>query len=488
MTTKLLSTSVALKTPVQKTGYCAEQVSKTLTNGFFTVDQKWIVRYWNAAAEKILRVKATDIIGRNLWDQFAGVIPLEFYALDQKVFMQDVPVHFEEYWGEMGAWFDVVTYHCDGILSVSFKSSNMPHAEYPENPTQRLKTLTELYRFVTEITNDCLWEWDLQNQEIFWIDGGHKRFFGYQVENALIPQSFWESCIHPDDKTRVLANLKKIVDGGSKALWEEEYRFKMAGGEYAYVRDRGHIIYDENNVASRIIGATQNITEKVLLEKKLATERQVTQFAITAAVLAAQEKERADIGRELNENLGQILAVSMIYIQMAKGNELKRDDYLQKSMDFILNVTEDLRKLTKTLVTPGLNFGLSESIINLVSDFVEAHAIRIEFYKDDFNDEGLDEKLEVNIFRIVQEQLNNIVQHADATLAVINLRRNGNEVRLKISDDGKGCDSSKLTDGVGILNIKSRSALYGGTATIISTPGNGFVLKVVMYDPTIKLN
>ena len=69
-----------------------------------------------------------------------------------------------------------------------------------DHPEQQLKVLNELYRFVTEVTNDCLWEWDLQNKEMFWIDGGHKRVFGYPIENTLIPQSFWEELLHPDDK------------------------------------------------------------------------------------------------------------------------------------------------------------------------------------------------------------------------------------------------------------------------------------------------
>jgi PAS domain-containing protein len=182
--------------------YETEPVTKTLTNGFFTVDNKWIVKYWNKAAEKILGIKSKDIIGKNLWEKFEGIIPLEFFSIDQSAFLQDTPLHFEKYWGEMGVWFDVITYHCDDSLSVSFKSSKHPHAKI--NHKKRLKILAELYCFVTEITNDCLWEWNLETGEIFWIDGGHKRMFGYPVENALIPQGFWESRIHPDDKERVL--------------------------------------------------------------------------------------------------------------------------------------------------------------------------------------------------------------------------------------------------------------------------------------------
>lgn len=252
--------------------YQGKPVTETLTNGFFSVDDKWTVKYWNKAAEKILGVPASDIVGKNLWKEFAGIIPVEFYAIDQKTFRRDIPVHFEEYWGQMGAWFDVITYHCDNTLSVSFKSSTHFHSGSIESPEQKLKILTELYKYVTEITNDCLWELYLQGEEIFWIDGGHKRTFGYQVENALIPQTFWEECIHPEDRIRVLTRLSHMITAKA-GHWEDKYRFKKADGSFAYVQDRGHIVYDDNNEALRIIGATQDITKNVLLENELTKKK-----------------------------------------------------------------------------------------------------------------------------------------------------------------------------------------------------------------------
>jgi PAS domain S-box-containing protein len=261
MATQLLphtTDSIAKRGSINK--YPMQPITETLTNGFFTVDQKWTVKYWNDAAEKILGVLSKDIVGKNLWEKFADVIPIEFYTVYQKAFLPGIPIHFEEYLGEMGAWFDVITYYCDDTLSVSFKTSKQLQ---PGNPTQQLKILTELYRFVTEVTNDCLWEWDLQAKEIFWIDGGHKRVFGYPVQNALVPQSFWESRLHPEDKSRVLSKLNNINAAG---LWEIEYRFQKANGEYAFVHDRGHIIFDEDKKPSRMIGATQDITVRKLAE------------------------------------------------------------------------------------------------------------------------------------------------------------------------------------------------------------------------------
>ena len=219
-------------------------MTEIITNGFFVVNHKWIVKHWNKAAEALLAVKAADVVGRNLWEVFAGIIPLQFYTVYHKAFLQDIPVHFVEYWEEMGYWFDVVTYYYEDSLSVSFKHINQPADQ--KFPEKHLKTLNELYRYVTEVTNDCLWEWDLSAKELFWIDGGHKRVFGYPIVNAIVPQHFWENRLHPDDKRRVLKSLSEIIATGTASVWEDEYRFRKADGQYAHVQDRAHIIYGKD--------------------------------------------------------------------------------------------------------------------------------------------------------------------------------------------------------------------------------------------------
>ena len=470
---------------VGKNGYSGKPITEIITNGFFTVDQHWTVKYWNKAAETLLGVPAVDIIGKNLWEEFAGALPVDFYEVYHNAFIEDIPAHFEEYWGKMGAWFDVITYHCDDTLSVSFRSRN--HLGHSGRLQQRLKMLNDLYKFVTEVTNDCLWEWDLHTRELFWIDGGHKRVFGYQIVNALIPQSFWENHLHPDDKVRILKRLNKIISTASDRTWEDEYRFQKADGSYAYVHDRAHIIYDADGVACRMVGATQDITgrksaELKLLEseKKLVRERLTRQKAIIHAALLAQEKERAEIGKELHDNLNQVLGAAKLYIEMAKTDDENREMCLEKSSGFIVNVIEEIRKISKTLSTPGMIMGLSESIKILLDDLITVHAIKIKFKEDRINEEDLDEKLQLTIFRIVQEQLNNILKHANATRATINLTKKGNEIVLLISDNGNGCNILKEGNGVGIINIRSRAELYQGVVTTVSNPGEGYALKVVL--------
>ena len=121
-----------------------------------------------------------------------------------------------------------------------------------------------------------------------------------------------------------------------------------------------------------------------------------------------------------------------------------------------------------------------DNIKNLLKDLKELRPLKFEFHKKNISEEDLNEEMQVAIFRIVQEQINNILRHANASEASILLSKLGNEVTLLISDNGEGCDMTKEKNGVGIINIKSRADLYHGSVTIVSEPGHGFELKVIL--------
>jgi len=124
--------------------------------------------------------------------------------------------------------------------------------------------------------------------------------------------------------------------------------------------------------------------------------------------------------------------------------------------------------------------GLKESIRLLLDDLIVIHPIKIEFRGVGVEEEKMDEKMKLDIFRIIQEQLNNILKHANASRAAISLTGQAGKIILRISDNGQGCDNSKEMKGVGIMNIRGRVELYHGKVSIITKPGKGYVLKVVL--------
>jgi PAS domain S-box-containing protein len=466
--------------------YQVSPITEIIMNGFFTVNQKWIVTHWNKASEDLSGLGAKDILGKNLWKQFPEAISSNFFTACHKAFREEKPLHFEQYCARRKTWFDLIAYHINNSLSISFK--RIVHNEQLSANLyvdQQLGKLTNFYRLVTEVTNDALWEWDLIEGEIYWIDGGHKRAFGYEIENSLVPQCFWESRLHPDDKSRVISKLKRIMNQPARSIWEDEYRFKKADSNYAYVHDRGHIIYEKGK-ATRMIGATQDITSRKITEIELMQQKLIKYREITDAVRTAQERERSEIGKELHENVNQILSAARLYIGIAKTEKTNKNKYLEKSSTFLLNGIEEIRRICKILAPIGIyHIGLVESINDLINNLKEEKSLQIKFDDAGIDLKDLDLKLKLTIFRIVQEQLNNIVKHSKATKAIIHLSREQNEIILSISDNGRGCNILKAKEGVGIININSRADFYHGSVVVNSEQGGGFVLKVVLPFNTI---
>ncbi len=467
---------------------CPDKPMREIMNtGFFVVDRSWTVTHWNKVAESLLAKSAEDVVGANLWEACAMAIPEKFYSVYHGVFLQEIPrPNVVLRWAELGSWLEVVSIQSNDSLSVSFRSDHRTGRR--KDSRDRVTVLNEIYRFVTQVTADCLWEWDIPAREFFWLDGGHHRAFGYPIINAIVPQQFWENCIHPEDKPRILSGLEAVIGIGSATIWEDEYRFKKADNNYCHVRDRAHIIYGEGRKATRMIGATHDITarrqaEIKLLESErtLGQERLSKQKELTEAVLSAQELERADIGKELHDNLNQILGATKMYIELAKADDGSREFCLNKSSALLVTVIEEIRRISKSLTVPGKHLmQIAESIHILLDDLSILHPIKIAFTERGVDEERLSDKIRLDIFRIVQEQLNNILKHAQATSATIGLIQENSQLLLEIADNGKGCEITQESEGIGIRNIRTRVDSHNGTLSVVSRPGEGFTLSVAL--------
>jgi PAS domain S-box-containing protein len=461
-------------------------VQTVMGTGFFVVDNNWTVIYWNKVAETITKKESKDVVGFVLW-QVSGIsIPEELRSLYNDTHQpaispqQPTVAHF----ARMGNWREVVSYKTNDTLSVSFRTA-LPAAPEP-NAQERLAFLNDVYRFITEVSADCLWERDISSREFFWLDGGHKRVLGYPIVDAVVPQQFWEDCLHPDDRMRVLAGMENAVASGECTIWEDEYRFKKLDNTYCYFQDRAYIIGDKTHGPLRMIGAAHDITARrqaemrlIESERILGQERLLKQKEVTEAVLAAQEREKAEIGRELHDNLNQILGAAKMYIELAKTNEESRSYCLNKSAALLTLVIQDVRNLSKTLTVPDRRLmKISESITILLDNVREVHPVAIVYNEHGIEEDRLTDKLCHDILRIVQEQLNNIMKHAEATSAAINLRQENSDLVLQIIDNGMGCDLELETDGIGLANIKMRVDSHNGDITLDSQPGEGFALTI----------
>lgn len=345
---------------------------------------------------------------------------------------------------------------------------------------EKIKISNERYLLATMATNDAIWDADLIGDTIYWGEGFHT-LFGYKAGYFSDFNGVWESYIHPQDKNRVIDGLSKFIESNSQHVWQDEYRFKKADGKYVLVSDRGFLIYNQMGKVSRMVGSMQDVTEKREMEKKLLKQQLNKQKLVAQAVVDAQEKERSIIGKELHDNVNQILSTAKLYLEVAKSDDKERDNLIDMSTKSISDAINEIRAISRSLVPSSIgDLGLVDSIQDLVDSIKLTRKLNVEFYHHDMIDDYLSEPLKLMLFRIAQEQVNNVMKHSEAKNMVIELSADNESVNISISDDGKGFDQDmvKQNKGLGLFNISSRAELFNGKVDIITAPGKGCTLNI----------
>ena len=357
---------------------------------------------------------------------------------------------------------------------------------------EKIKISNERYMLATKATNDTIWDWDMKSGSCFWGEGFYTQF-GYHHFVEMNAKTFWETHIHPVDQQRVINSKESFIINKTEGFWSEEYRFQKANGDYSIVSDRGFLVFDKEKNVVRVIGSMQDITDKKNMEKKLLQQELSKHKLIAQAMINAQEKERAEIGQELHDNVNQILSTGKLYIELAKSSEDQKNNLLEFCEENINNAINEIRKISRALVPSSIeDLGLTESINDLVEHINSTKSINVEFYTVCWSDEIIGSTQKLTLFRIIQEQVNNVLKHSGAKNLIIELEMDEyeNSIKLNISDDGKGFDPEKIKTkkSLGFSNIFSRTHLFDGKISIVSAPEKGCKLNVQIPLHNSQLN
>ena len=220
--------------------------------------------------------------------------------------------------------------------------------------------------------------------------------------------------------------------------------------------------------------------EIVKLEAQLAKQKLKQQKNSAEAIIHAQQEERARLGHEMHDNVNQILASAQLYIGQLDPTHAEFADIKARSIEIVGLAIEELRQLARDMVMPDFKEeGLLGSIRKLVDELKVCKRFDIRFvYNNKKGIESLDPNLKITLFRIVQEQVKNIIKYSKANNLVIDLHCDDLEVRLEIADDGRGFDPDKTRRGLGLSNIYERTSLYNGNVMLHSAPGQGCTLII----------
>jgi PAS domain S-box-containing protein len=337
---------------------------------------------------------------------------------------------------------------------------------------------------IVKISYDLICDWNLDTDLIL-FGPNYADIFGYKLPNHKIRFQKWIELFPANEQAAIENELKSILQSKSMT-WEHAFKFVCPDGSVSQVQGRANIIRDKGGKAIRVIGIIHDISKQQKLEVKLEREVRIKEKQIVEAIVEAKEMERSDLGKELHDNVNQLLGASMLYLDMARTDIKNGEAYLIHASDYTLTAIEAIRKLTKGLTSNTISeFGLSGAIGRIIKDTMEVNALKICFKLDQSLEDEMSDKFKLNAFRIFQEQLNNILKHSRASKANITFSTTKTELKFCMTDNGIGFDTNQKANGIGMDNILDRAKLYKGIAEFVSRPGEGCTLALKFPLPAI---
>lgn len=289
---------------------------------------------------------------------------------------------------------------------------------------------------------------------------------GYSREELLARPVF--HFIHPDDLERTARKRHELLEG--KALTDLENRYLHRSGAIVWLHWTSIYFPDQQIV----FAIAKDVTERKKKEQDIEENHRNLQ-SIASHFKYRLEKDKKHLARELHEELAQLATV--VRMDLAWLRDQNRHPDLEERLERTL-VAQDLliqsiRRMSYA-ISPNMidDLGLNETFQWLCDDFSRVNRIPCAFYTN-VDDSSLSQEVQVDLFRIGQEGLSNVLRHAGANHAWVRLEWQEEKVLLCIRDDGKGFDPESLPLAPGLDSMKKRAASIRGVLHIHSAPGQG---------------
>jgi PAS domain S-box-containing protein len=331
------------------------------------------------------------------------------------------------------------------------------------------KSTEELYKYIFDNSPFAMAIFDAASLEILEVNDTATKIYGYSRQEFLHLTVYDVRIPEQHDK------LRGQIDNGLYLHDKSLRSHKKKNGEVIQIEPTITEIAYEGRQAYLI--TVNDMTEKLAMQQELTRAKVRRQREITRASLKAQEKSRTEIGRELHDNINQLLVASILFFKKAEPATENDKALLETGTDIINSAIAEIRKLSSSLVSPSLNkLSLKDSIVHLlpslnVIDTAVEFDVRI-------NENMIPEELKISVYRIIQEQFSNIIKHAAATKVKLKMIQSQNTLALTVSDNGVGFDQTLQTRGIGLDNIIHRVESYNGKIFIESSPGCGCKINV----------
>jgi PAS domain S-box-containing protein len=344
-------------------------------------------------------------------------------------------------------------------------------------------------REVLENSQDASYKRDLQSSAYAYLSPTFAGISGYTPDEMNgLPMDAVLGLIHPDDLAEVQRVIAASMVGAAGAANGVEYRFKTKAGPYRWIQDRFTIMPGADGKPLAMIGSVRDITARRQVEDALRKSA-ADLHALSARLQAVREEERTAISRELHDSLGQHLTSFQVELMwMDRHLQTARPPDLGELYDRIVALEPLVERLTEQ--TQAICSSLRSSVLDELG-----LAAAIEWQAQDTAkrtglvctvslpcDVALEKDVALALFRIMQEALTNVVRHAQATHVAVSLHAAAGALELEIRDDGRGFAPGTISGpgAIGLLGMRERAGVFGGTVDFLGGPGQGATVRVRM--------
>ncbi len=329
------------------------------------------------------------------------------------------------------------------------------------------------------------WEWDLITDDVNWSDelyriwGVNRQEFSGTFEAVL-------QRVHPNDRESFTSLAERAYREHEPYICE--HRIIRQDGAVRTLQSRAAVVVDEAGRAIKMFGTGQDITERRQAEELLKSSNEKLR-ALSASIRSAREEEGTRIAREIHDELGS--ALTSLKWEMEWLDKIFMEAENQPQSQALREKIASMMKLTDTVINtvrriaselrPSIldDLGLAEAIEWQAQQFQAQTGI---VCRCDCSLEGVDlhQDKATSVFRIFQEALTNVLRHAQATQVDIAIKKEGGELILTISDNGRGIteDEKSGQHSLGLLGMRERAYLIGGKINISGIEGHGTSIVV----------
>jgi two-component system NarL family sensor kinase len=224
----------------------------------------------------------------------------------------------------------------------------------------------------------------------------------------------------------------------------------------------------------------RNYRQKQALQQKRINELQTEkQLAATEAVLKGEEQERTRLAKDLHDGLGGMLSGIKYSFNTMKGNLImtpENQQAFERGIDMLDSSINEMRRVAHNLMPEALvKFGLDTALKDFCNDINQSGSLKLTYQSSGLENTVIESNMAITIYRVVLELVNNVLKHAGAATALVQVEKNETGIAVTVEDDGKGFDTAILrqTKGIGWDNIQSRVNYLKGKIDVQAAPGKG---------------